>query len=132
VVLSSTQLQNVSVTLWFRQLQCHVKRSVLSVFIDLCLQSVCAYTMDFVSGHKLINFLICVCHFHPTASYIWQFLSITSCICQFQHATYHCLFYLYHLLYLAPLPVLIVSPLIFGTVRDESYCICLTLVNKFE
>ena len=35
MVLSSTQLQKVSVTQWFRRLQCLIKRSVLSVFIDL-------------------------------------------------------------------------------------------------
>jgi len=35
VVLSSTQLQKASVTLWFRRLQFLVKRTVLSVFIDL-------------------------------------------------------------------------------------------------
>ena len=35
MVLSSMQLQKVSVTLWFRRLQCLVLRSVLSVFINL-------------------------------------------------------------------------------------------------
>ena len=35
MVLSSMQLQKVSVTLWFRRLQCLVLRSVLSDFINL-------------------------------------------------------------------------------------------------
>jgi len=35
MVLSSMQLQKVSVTLWFRRLQCLVLRTVLSVFINL-------------------------------------------------------------------------------------------------
>jgi len=35
MVLSSIQLQKVSVTLLFRRLQCPVLRAVLSVFIDL-------------------------------------------------------------------------------------------------
>jgi len=43
VVLSSMQLQEVSVTLWFSRLQCLVLRSVLSVFIDLrCAECVCS------------------------------------------------------------------------------------------
>ena len=55
MVLSTMQLQKVSVTLWFRRLQCLVLRFVLSVFIDLRLQSVCVHAMDFVSAHKQIN-----------------------------------------------------------------------------
>jgi len=44
MVLSSMQLQKVSVTLWFRRLQCLVLRSVLSVFIDLrSAECVCSY-----------------------------------------------------------------------------------------
>jgi len=44
MVLSSTQLQKVSVTLWFRRLQCLVLRSVLSVFINLrSAECVCSY-----------------------------------------------------------------------------------------
>jgi len=35
MVLSSMQLQKVSVTLRFRRIQCLVLRSVLSVFVDL-------------------------------------------------------------------------------------------------
>jgi len=34
-MLANISVNNVSVTLWFRLLQCLVKRSVLSVFIDL-------------------------------------------------------------------------------------------------
>ena len=56
MVLSSMQLQTVSVTLWFRRLQCLVLRSVLSVFSTCVLQSVCVHTMDFVSAiNKQIN-----------------------------------------------------------------------------
>jgi len=44
MVLSSMQLQTVSVTLWFRRLQCLVLRSVLSVFINLrSAECVCSY-----------------------------------------------------------------------------------------
>jgi len=44
MVLSSTQLQKVSVTLWFHRLQCLVLRSVLSVFINLrSADCVCSY-----------------------------------------------------------------------------------------
>ena len=44
MVLSSLQLQKVSVTLWFRRLQCLVLRSVLSVFINLrAAECVCSY-----------------------------------------------------------------------------------------
>jgi len=44
MVLSSMQLQKVSVTLWFRRLQCLVLRSVLSVFINLrSAECVCSY-----------------------------------------------------------------------------------------
>ena len=50
MVLSSMQLQKVSVTLWFRRLQCLVLRSVLSVFSTCVLQSVCVHSMDFVSA----------------------------------------------------------------------------------
>jgi len=53
MVLSSMQLQRVSVTLWFRWLQCLVLRSVLSDFINLrSAECVCVRTMDFVSAHK--------------------------------------------------------------------------------
>jgi len=56
MVLSSMQLQKVSVTLWFRRLQCLELRSVLSVFIDLRSgECVCVHTMDFISGSKQIN-----------------------------------------------------------------------------
>jgi len=58
MVLSSMQLQKVSVTLWFRRLQCLVLRSVLSVFSTCVLQSVCVHTMDFVSAiNKQINII---------------------------------------------------------------------------
>jgi len=44
MVLSSMQLQKVSVTLWFRRLQCLVLRSVLSDFINLrSAECVCSY-----------------------------------------------------------------------------------------
>ena len=44
MVLSSMQLQKVSVTLWFYRLQCPVLRSVLSVFINLrSAECVCSY-----------------------------------------------------------------------------------------
>ena len=44
MVLSSMQLQKVSVTLWFRRLHCLVLRGVLSVFIDMrSAESVCSY-----------------------------------------------------------------------------------------
>jgi len=44
MVLSSMQLQNVSATLWFRQLQCLELRSVLSDFINLrSAECVCSY-----------------------------------------------------------------------------------------
>jgi len=44
MVLSSMQLQKVSVTLWFRRLQCLVLRSVLSVFSNLrSAECVCSY-----------------------------------------------------------------------------------------
>jgi len=44
MVLSSMQLQKVSVTLWFRRLQCLVLRAVLFVFIDLrSAECVCSY-----------------------------------------------------------------------------------------
>ena len=44
MVLPSMQLQTVSVTLWFRRLQCLVLRSVLSVFINLrYAERVCSY-----------------------------------------------------------------------------------------
>ena len=44
MVLSSMQLQKVTVTLWFRRLQCLVLRSVLSVFINLrSAECVCSY-----------------------------------------------------------------------------------------
>jgi len=44
MVLSSVQLQKVSVTLRFRRLQCLVLRSVLSVFIELRSEEcVCSY-----------------------------------------------------------------------------------------
>jgi len=44
MVLTSMQLQKVSVTLWFRRFQCLVLRSVLSVFIDLrSAECVCSY-----------------------------------------------------------------------------------------
>ena len=44
MVLSSMQLQKVSVTLWFRRLQCLVLRSVLSVFTNLrSAECVCSY-----------------------------------------------------------------------------------------
>jgi len=44
MVLSSMLLQKVSVTLWFRRLQCLVLRSVLSVFINLrSAECVCSY-----------------------------------------------------------------------------------------
>ena len=44
MVLSSMQLQKVSVTLWFRRLQCLVPRAVLSVFIYLhSAECVCSY-----------------------------------------------------------------------------------------
>jgi len=54
MVLSSMQLQKVSVTLWFRRLQYLVLRSVLfCLFVSTCvLQSVCVHAMDFVSAHK--------------------------------------------------------------------------------
>jgi len=58
VTLSSTQLQKVSVTLWFCRLQCFVKRSVLSVFIDLR-SAVCVYSMDFMSGWSRATVLSC-------------------------------------------------------------------------
>jgi len=42
--LSSMQLQKVSVTLWFRRLQCLVLRAVLSVCINLrSAECVCSY-----------------------------------------------------------------------------------------
>jgi len=42
--MPSTQLQKVSVTLWFHRLQCLVLRSVLSVFINLhSAECVCLY-----------------------------------------------------------------------------------------
>jgi len=44
MVLSSMQLQKVSVTIRFRRLQCLVLRSVLSVFINLrSAECVCSY-----------------------------------------------------------------------------------------
>jgi len=44
MVLSSMQLQKVSVTLWFRRLQCLVLRAVLSISIDLRSgECVCSY-----------------------------------------------------------------------------------------
>jgi len=44
MVLSSMQLQKVSVSLWFRRLQCVVLRSVLAVFINLrSAECVCSY-----------------------------------------------------------------------------------------
>ena len=44
MVLPSTQLQKVSVTLWLHRLQCLVKRSALSVFINLrYAECVCLY-----------------------------------------------------------------------------------------
>jgi len=44
MVLSSMQLQKVSVTLWFRRLQGLVLRSVLSVFLNLrSAECVCSY-----------------------------------------------------------------------------------------
>ena len=44
MVLSSMQLQKVSVTLWFRRLQCLVLRSVLSDFTSLrSAECVCSY-----------------------------------------------------------------------------------------
>jgi len=44
MVLSSMQLQKVSVTLWFRRFQCLVLRAVSSVFINLrSAESVCSY-----------------------------------------------------------------------------------------
>jgi len=44
MVLSSMQLQKVSVTLWFRRLQGLVLRAVLSVFIDMrSAECVCSY-----------------------------------------------------------------------------------------
>jgi len=44
MVLSSMQLQKVSVTLWFRRLQCPALHAVLSVFIDLrSAECVCSY-----------------------------------------------------------------------------------------
>ena len=60
MVLSSMQLQKVSVTLWFHRLQWLVLRSVLSVFINrtCVLQSVCVHTMDFVSAHKQIYYKV--------------------------------------------------------------------------
>jgi len=53
MVLSSTQLQNVSVTLWFRRLHCLVLYYVLFCLLlsTYALQVVCVHTMDFVSGH---------------------------------------------------------------------------------
>ena len=55
MVLSSMQLQKVSVTLWFRRLQCLVLRSVLSVFINLRSAECVCSTMDFVSADKQTN-----------------------------------------------------------------------------
>jgi len=52
MVLSSMQLQKVSVTLWLQWL---VLRSVLYVFIDLRSAECVLHTMDFVSAHKQIN-----------------------------------------------------------------------------
>ena len=62
MVLSSTQLQKVYVTLWFRRLQCLVKRFVLSVFINLrYAECVCSQT------NKLNKIsLCCYCNCRPT------------------------------------------------------------------
>ena len=54
--LQKVQLQKVSVTLWFRRLQCLVLHSVLSVLSTCVLQSECVHTMDFMSAHKQINY----------------------------------------------------------------------------
>ena len=44
MILSSMQLQKVSVTLWFHRLQRFVVRAILSVFIDLrSAECVCSY-----------------------------------------------------------------------------------------